>query len=194
MSTYTTGIPGTGQSLNATRDLIQDNFTVLDDTVTVNHIAMNSTGAGKHKFLQMPDQGSAPTTAANESGFYGKAVSGVSNLFARSESDGSEYQLTSFADADIATLGAQNPGWTFLPGGILLQWGVMVVSSATSGIGTLARTMSAAPYSATLTQTTPAGGVLTGYNFFVGGSTTQVTATFSKSISGNFAYIVIGPA
>jgi len=66
---YTPNVPQIGQSLDGTRDLIRGNFQVINTTQSVNHVAFNDTGAGKHKFLQLP-VGSVPTTAVDEMGIY----------------------------------------------------------------------------------------------------------------------------
>ena len=91
---YNNNVPQAGQTLGNTRQPINTNFALIDTVEAVNHVGFNLTGAGKHKFLQMPDQASAPTTAANEGGLYVKAVTGSSELFYRKESNGTEIQLT----------------------------------------------------------------------------------------------------
>lgn len=114
---FTPGIPSDGQSLGNSKPQVRGNFTVINDTMSINHVAMNSLGAGKHKFLQMPEQGSAPTTISNEGSLYTKEAQGITNLFWRQESNGSEIQLTN------SGISATNRGYSFLPGGILIQWG-----------------------------------------------------------------------
>lgn len=130
--TYTRLIPLTGESLGGTRARVATNFLQIYNVMGINHIDFNdgSGGQGKHKFLQMPEQASAPATAANEGGIYVKEAGGVSNAFFRSESNGSEYRLTAISDANIATFGTNTAyaanhvgGWTFLPGGLILQYG-----------------------------------------------------------------------
>jgi hypothetical protein len=114
---FTPNIPASGQSLGATRDLIRNNFSTIDTTLAVNHIAMNASGQGKHKFLQMPVQGSAPATAASEIGLYSKDdVGGVARLFFRGESNGIEYQM----QGDVT---AAASGSVMLFGGIIMKWG-----------------------------------------------------------------------
>jgi len=106
----------------------------IDAIEAVNHVAFNSLGEGKHKFLQMPEQAAAPNTDPNEAGFYSKVGTSPaqSNLFFRGESNGFEYQLTRAISASTASfstitqaLGSANGfgGWTFLPGDLLLQYG-----------------------------------------------------------------------
>ena len=130
--TFTTDIPVSGDSLGGTRDRIRTNFQEIATVEAVNHIAFNSLGEGKHKFLQMPEQASAPTTAANEGGFYSKvgANPAETNLFFRGESDGFEYQLSRAISASTARFANNTAyqanhtgGWSFLPGGLLMQYG-----------------------------------------------------------------------
>ncbi len=65
---FTGGIPTSGQSLGVTRDPIRNNFSAINTTIAVNHVAMNLADQGKHKFLQMPIQVSGPATAATGEG------------------------------------------------------------------------------------------------------------------------------
>lgn len=99
--TYTSNIPVTGDTLGGTRDRIRTNFQEIASVVAVNHVAFNSLGEGKHKYLQMPEVTASgagvPTTAADEGGLYVDADSGsspTSALFFRKESDGDSIQLT----------------------------------------------------------------------------------------------------
>ena len=124
--TFTPNIPTTGQSLGNTRDMIRNNFTNYNDVVSVNHVAPNDPNQGKHNFLQMPDQAAAPTTAANELGLYSKDVAGNSRLFLRQENNGAEIQMSGINPV------ANINGNTFLPGGILMQWGTESIPANTT--------------------------------------------------------------
>jgi hypothetical protein len=62
----------------------------------------------------MPEQGSAPATAVNEGGLYTKVSNGTTELYWRKESNGAEVQMTD---------GVPTGNTTFLPGGLMLQWG-----------------------------------------------------------------------
>lgn len=161
--TFTSNIPQSGETLGSTRARVNTNFQQLAVVEAINHVAFNDADQGKHKFLQMPEQAAAPTTAANEGGFYTKD-SGGTNLFYRSESLGSEYKITAVDDAFIARFGTntlydpvpqnQNGGWTFLPGGLLLMYGTALMASG-SGIVRFPKSFSAAPYSIQLTMQKP---------------------------------------
>ena len=141
---YTDNVPQSGQTLGQTQVPINQNFTIIRNVQKINHIDFDSAGEGKHKFLQMPNQVTAPTTLINEIGAYAKSSTG-SNLFLRSESNGSEYKITAFDDTKFAVFATNTKyetvpqdtfgGWTFLPGGLLLMYGLAV--DLPSGNGTI---------------------------------------------------------
>lgn len=120
------GIPSSGQSLGNSRPQVLSNFSSLRDTLAVNHVDVNLIGAGKHKFVQMPAQGSAPITSADEIAEYVKVVSGNARVFVRQPNSGTEIQVSGYDPVLSNTAGS-----TYLPGGILLQWG----SLANAGSG-----------------------------------------------------------
>lgn len=155
--TFTAGIPLDGQSLGSSKVPVRDNFTAIVADLGVNHVAINLADQGKHKFLQMPEQGSAPTSAANEGALYTKVGTNPAetNLFFRAESNGFEYRLTrpiAASTTEFATNTAyaanHTGGWTFLPGGLLLQYGLRS-SPGSSGTITFPIAFTNAPYSVT---------------------------------------------
>lgn len=160
--TFTSSIPVTGDSLGGTRDRIRTNFQQIATVIAVNHTAFNSLGEGKHKFLQMPEQAAAPTTAANEGGLYAKVGSNPSetNLFFRGESDGFEYQLTHLVSASTGRFANNTTyqashagGWSFIGGGLILQYGRRT-SPGSSGTVTfpIAFPSGSAPYAIIVTN------------------------------------------
>lgn len=113
---YQSSIPlGTDDPSVSATDF-RNNFGQIATLVGVNHEAFNTADAGKHKFVQMPEQSSAPATAVNEGAVYTKAVSGATQLFFREESSGSERQIT-------GAFTAATNGEATLPGGLTLKWG-----------------------------------------------------------------------
>ena len=150
-----------GDTLLGSRDQIRTNFEVIDTVNTVNHIAFGGSGQGKHKFMQMPVQSSAPTTASNESALYTKTSGSRRELYFRSKSDGSEYQITrvldgSFTEFATNTAYAANHtgGWSFLPGGLIIQYGLFTLPVA-ANTGTITFPMAfpsgSAPFMVTAT-------------------------------------------
>lgn len=125
MSTYTTGFPNPNQSLGNSRPKVFDNWQIIKDRFAVNHIGFNDGAtAGKHKYLQMPTQGSTPGTAADEialmAGFNPPVF-----LVQRPGGlpGGTFYHLT----ANITPLSTTN-GYSFLPGSpfpSIIQWGIV---------------------------------------------------------------------
>lgn len=129
---FTPGIPASGQSLGNSRTQVLNNFSSLRTTNAVNHYDVNDALAGKHKFLQMPQQGSGPATTATEIGLYCKAVAGTSRLFLRQQSSGTEIQLSNI-DPALTTSGGSTEVRTFLPGNFLMYSGTASVAVGVAG-------------------------------------------------------------
>ena len=118
---YTPNVPLSGQSLGGTRNPINTNFQVLDTTFSVNHVGYNDSGSGKHNFVNLPEQASAPSGASNQGTLYAKDDGTRTALYWVQETgQGAEVKMTG------PTPSAAANGYTFLPGGLLLQWGVVV--------------------------------------------------------------------
>jgi len=122
---YDNNIPQPGDIISTSQAQILANFSTLDTSFAINHIAFSeSTNAGKHKFCTLIDQTAAPTTAANEIALYSKAVSGVSTLYFSPESAGTEIIMSGTPPTVAAS------GSTFLPGGVILKWGTGTAGTA----------------------------------------------------------------
>jgi hypothetical protein len=125
---FTPGIPQVGQSLGSSRSLVLNNFASLRSTIAVNHGDVNGPNTGKHLQVEMPRQNpTAPTNIANEGTLYAflSPDAGVNtDVFYKVDASVNAYQLTRIIDSapNFALFGT-NPGWTFLPGALLLQWG-----------------------------------------------------------------------
>ncbi len=115
---YNNNIPQANQPQDESQPLILQNFQNIDTIIGVNHQTFGQPGEGKHKFLQMPEQGAPPATLANEGGLYTAqgAYSTVTELLFRRENNGASIPLTE-------ALLAASPGWTLLPSGLLVKWG-----------------------------------------------------------------------
>jgi len=121
---YQPNIPLPTDLLKNSQADIQANFISNSAAFNQNHVDFNDANAGKHKFLQMPEQSVSPVTAANEMALYTKEQDGVSQMFIRRESDGTEINITN--DGLKA-----NPGWARLPNGLIMKWGIVSVSQNT---------------------------------------------------------------
>lgn len=118
MPTYNPDIPQPGDNPSQSQDLILQNFQVINTAFNLNHGHLDDASLqGKHLFMQMPAQSSAPTTLANEGALYTRTstLSGLVELVYERQSNGTTIEFTS-------SLQATN-GWARLPSGILLKWG-----------------------------------------------------------------------
>lgn len=122
MPTYN-DTPLTGESKSYTQPLIRENFSSIETAWNVDHIEIDdATDYGKHNCITLPEQAAACSTGANEGVIYARegAYSTATELCFRRESDGTIIEFTG------GTL--NEPGWTRLPSGLLIKWGI---SSAT---------------------------------------------------------------
>jgi hypothetical protein len=124
---YNQNIPQPGDQLSQSQSDLLNNFQAIQTLIDVNHVDFAASGAGKHKWVSLPQQGSAPGTAAAEGALYTAAIAGVTQLLFQTPSNGTSLQLTG-----PTALGAN--GYTTLPGGLILQWGT---ATTTSGFGTI---------------------------------------------------------
>lgn len=143
---YTTDIPVSGDSLGGTRDRIRTNFQLISSVFGQNHLTFGQSNRGLHKYVVMPEAGTLtppdgiPGTNANEAALYMNQGTSPAeaNLFIRGESDGNHWQLTRLDNANFGRFGkasATDPnGWTFLPGGLILQYGVKLAPGSSGTI------------------------------------------------------------
>lgn len=133
---YSSGIPDATDRPQNSQPLLKANFTAISTVVAVNHVAFDdpSGDQGKHKFVAMPEQTSAPTPGANELTLYSResAYTSVSEMAFRRESSGDIIEFTSSTKDYV--------GWTILPSGILIKWGR---SSPATGLTTITWTTGA---------------------------------------------------
>lgn len=142
--TYNPNIPQPTDIPSQSQSQILDNFTVANTVFGINHVPFDATlNNGKHNFATLLNQSGNPATAAGEIALYAKAVGGISTWFLRKETNGTVIQLSN-TDPIIA-----NPGSTFLPGGMLLQFGTTVVLFGGSQAILFPIAFSAPPFSVT---------------------------------------------
>ena len=78
---FTPNIPDSGQTLGGSRSQISNNFANYYTVMSVNHVAPNASGQGKHAFVEMPVQSSVPATLAGEGGLFTQTLDGKSILY-----------------------------------------------------------------------------------------------------------------
>lgn len=164
MSTYSTGFPNANQSLGNSRPKVFDNWQIIKDRFAVNHVDFNAiANAGKHKYIQIPP--TSPNNIAGEGTIYSVTSGGETQLFYLTDGQGLPYQLTRTISGSFTRFstntnysGTLSGGWTFLPGGMLLQYGIATSSGVAlpNTVVTLPVTLTNAPYSVNCTILTTA--------------------------------------
>jgi hypothetical protein len=149
MSSYIANIPLPGDLLSKSQQDLNNNFQSANTIFGKNHYPFDEASAkrGKHSFVQMVNNVTKPTTFNNEGTLYTRPFSlgGDTDLWYIPDATGFEYQMTRVTTANFTTfgkmlnnypagdgsgnVGAQfSGGWTFLPGGLLYQYGTLFVS------------------------------------------------------------------
>ncbi|MBE3085565.1 MAG: hypothetical protein IMZ64_05035 [Bacteroidetes bacterium] len=141
--TYVPTIPNPTDLISVSQGQLKTNFTVLNTTISENHVAPTAVGRGKHNACVFPQRAAGIATDATEGAIYTKDLGGSPNLYWRKKSSGTEIQMTVNAVTPVV---AAN-GSTFLPGGLMLQWGSLNAASGESGDITFTPAFSAIPYS-----------------------------------------------
>lgn len=203
--TYTIRPDTQGDTLVSSRNPIRTNFEVIQDRWEVNHEEINV--GGKHIFVEMPNQASIPTPlAAGESTIYAKAVNSNSQIFFTPDATGNEIQMTRMNTANFATFATntvyqanRRGGWTFLPGGMLLNYGLTEVQQNATDINiNFPRSYTNVPYSVTFSPARDTGtspGTTYEFNLDIsnlGTSSFRIKNHGSPAHSYRFSWIAIG--
>jgi len=118
---YQNNIPQPSDKLKDSQPAILANFQAIKTLIDVNHATFGAANEGKHKYINIPIVGAAPTTAASEMALYTKTstYTGNTEAFLRRESNGSEIEYSA-AQFDYN-------GWSMLPSGLLMKWGTATI-------------------------------------------------------------------
>lgn len=123
--TYNLGIPDAPNNPSDDQPLMKTNTNSINQWNDVDHYTFSNSNAGKHKQVQMP-VGILPVgLVPSEGTLYTKTANSESALFYTPDASGNEYRMTRTVTASFATFGIATNGWTFLPGGLLLKYGVI---------------------------------------------------------------------
>lgn len=126
---YNRGIPNEPNDPSQDQPIMKRNTNSIDDWTSLSgdHFGFNVSLGGYHRYIHQPPQ-TAPVSIAAIGQTYVKTVGSDVQLFYKSGA-GVETQLT----GPNAALAAAN-GYTWLPGKILMQWGInnLAVPSTTS--------------------------------------------------------------
>lgn len=167
------------------------------------HITFNTPNGGLHNKSRYFRQLAIPSGLFADVGTnYTKTVSGATELFYTPDASGNEYQMTAtnttnfskFGNNTVIT-GTQEGGWSFLPGGLLIQYGIAEVSTSSGGtVVTFPRPFSVIPYSIVLQMERNLSNVDVVYLVPGSASTTQFTMRQTSSAVRDINWIAIGKA
>ncbi len=142
---YNPNIPLPTDKLSTSQGDIKDNFGQLNTIFGVDHFEFDAIDAGKHQHVNMPAKsgGTPPTTASGEGALYTVQTGSNTDQYYTRDADATNiYQMTRITNdgteyGRFATnLNYQvgppdlTGGWTFLPGGMMLQYGKAITTSA----------------------------------------------------------------
>jgi len=152
--TYLPNIPAATDKPSTSQGQIQGNFQAINTAFSLNHVSLGSgAAAGKHKFVEMPNQSSTPATLSGEGTLYTLSSSGSQLNYVADNQPTDLYQMTRTIHASYSTFanqtGTNSSGWTFLPGGLLMQWGTF--TGASGSTVTFPVTFSSAVFSVQMT-------------------------------------------
>lgn len=140
---YNLGIPDAPNNPSVDQPKMKANNDAIAQYVAVDHIDFGVAHSGVHKQVQMPLRGGGtgtipPGLFAGEGTLYTKTGGTDTQLFYSPDASGNEYQMTRAITASFtATFGQfavdgappagtiSTFGWTFLPGGLMLQYGTI---------------------------------------------------------------------
>lgn len=209
---YTTNIPFATNNPSTDQPNMQTNTNSINSILLIDHYGFNDNNGGLHKQVQMPTLASIPGSLMSGEGTLYTKTSGESELFFTPDLTGNEYQLTRTITASYSLfaknvnnyngVGTQfTGGWTFLPGGILLQYGsfdagVGGVSSGNQSI-TFPVTFTNVPFNIQTSIIAKVGGTTTGNTValnFSSSSTTGFIVSITSSTSNyrGFSWVAIG--
>lgn len=141
MPTYNPGIPTGTVPLNLDYQNIQNNFTVLNTLYNTDHVPLTNTDvtiSGYHQTIHsVPFSTTSSNPPNNQPVVAPTAVTGVGEIFTAIINDGVNTATALYFQTDTGLLtqltrnflpvGNTN-GYTFLPGGLILQWGSKTVA------------------------------------------------------------------
>jgi hypothetical protein len=140
--TYTRDRPNPPNNPSSDVPDMKTNCNSIDDILKVNHFSFGSStnNDGKHQFVEMPNRVVIPPGLILGEGteytkFITRALEGVSQMFYTPDNSAQEYQLTTCSPLNFPTfstltvfdvgLPRLSGGWSFLPGGMLIQYGLL---------------------------------------------------------------------
>jgi len=142
---YNPNIPQPTDFVSISQNDILNNFTQINTTFDEDHYTFDAAANnGKHKSVTLPE-GAAIGTDPGEIALYSKDDGTRPALYLRQENDGTEIQMSGISPS------AATNGYTFLPGGMLLQWNTSTINPSGSTTINFPTAFSGTAYSVVVT-------------------------------------------
>ena len=126
---YQPNIPQATDQLSQSQSDLLGNFQALQTLIDVNHVDFASGDQGKHQFVELVANGSAPAFTSTETGFYNKIPASPYPLTTKNETfihanlnSGAADIPMSASILSTSTPAALTAGWTYLPSGLIMKW------------------------------------------------------------------------
>ena len=128
--TYSGGIPLSTNNPSADQPNMKVNTDSIASILSVDMVGFNVSGGGYHNKITYVDQGASPPSGvAGTDILYARTISSVIELLLQRPT-GSAIQMTR------GTPSSANPGYTFLPGGMIMQWSLLTIGGGGSVVFT----------------------------------------------------------
>lgn len=145
---FNNAIPAADNNPSADQPEMLNNNRAAVNAIAVDHIGYGTSGTGYHQWVRMRKVNpvnTVPPVIATYGGVYTNTATSVgagteTNLYYTPDASGRAYQLSRTIDANFAQFATntnyapivanRNGGWTFLPGGLMLQYGIADVAAS----------------------------------------------------------------
>jgi len=202
--TFTPGYPQDGQSLGASKAVIRNNLDGMFQVFSVEHNTQNVlTNTGLHRQSTYPAASGRPTTTTGQINIYSRAITGGTALF--TSRDNNSATVTQISNPNVISPLAATDGYSYLPGGLIIQWGTRIVTINNVGATFLVTFPIPFPNNCFNVQCTAKNNIDTSGNVTasprnfttVGSMVTQVrvlvvTSTSTTNAYENFYWVAIG--
>lgn len=196
-SDYNPNIPQPTDTGATMQPAVLLNFGAIMDLIDVDHVDFASINAGKHNKITFPVQSEAPTFTAGELGLFSElsGTTDVNELYVYNAAGVANPITASILSTNAAPSG--QPGWCYLPCGILMKWGMSSATGTTVVPFPVAANIPVFTGISSLLVTTVAAAGADQFAYRVSYTPTQMTVygsarTTVSTATVSFEYIAIG--
>lgn len=184
--TYTNDIPLATNNPSQDQPDMKINTNAVDTILNVDHVSFNTNAGGTHKQCQITSQtssnGAIPSglLGAGFETLYASLTSGVGDLWMVRGAEATGIRLTGASGGNITPV-ATTSGYTFLAGGIVVQWGQVTGIATATHVSGLTNFNVTFPNACFFVYTTPVP--------VASGVTSQATIGVANSSTTNFGWV-----